>query len=407
MSEPTVRRQRRKMLTDKMIAGMKFERPPLRPDPELGSHYVRLQPKGPPHHFYAVTRDAYGKQRWVKIGSTAELSIEESRERVRDVIKRLRAGQEPFARPPPKPDTVADVVETYFKRYVEPRGIRTAAEKRRVVHKHILPAWRDRSFAEIGRADIARLCDSVEDEHGKWVSDSVLIELSSIAHWYASRSDTYTPPFTRNMRRVSAHERKRSRLLSDDELRAVWKSAEANGAFGAMVRLLLLTGQRRYKVATMRFDDVAVDGTWSIPAEKGEKGHAGVLNLPGLASDIINAQPRFSSNPHVFPASRGNGPLRGYSRLKAAFDKKSCVSDYTLHDLRRCARSLMARAGVQPHIAERVLGHAIGGVAGIYDRYRYDHEKADALQRLATLIEMIVNPSPGDKVVQLRGATKS
>jgi integrase len=375
------------------------------PDPELPSHGVRVQPTGPAS-FYVIVRDAYKKQRWVRLGDVREMSVEYARDRARDVIKRLKAGLEPFEPPPVKPDTVADVVETYFKRYVEPRGIRTAAEKRRIINKHIFPTWGNRPFAEIGRADIARLCDSVEDEHGKWISDAVLIELSSIAHWYASRSDTYTPPFTRNMRRVPAHERKRSRLLGDDELRAVWKTAEANGAFGAMLRVALLTAQRRHKIATLRWEDVASDGSWSIPREKGEKGHAGTLKLPKLAQDIINAQPRLSSNPHVFPASRGSGPIRGYSRLKAEFDKKCGVSGWTIHDLRRCARSLLSRAGVQPHIAERVLGHAIPGVAGVYDVHRYEHEKADALRKLASLIDKIVSPPPGDKVVPLRGAVQ-
>lgn len=97
------------------------------------------------------------------------------------------------------------------------------------------------------------------------------------------------------------------------------------------------------------------------------------------------------SNPHVFAASRGSGPLNGFNKRKAAFDIACAVTGWTLHDLRRTARSLMSRAGVRPDISERVLGHVIAGVEGVYDRHRYDEEKADALGRLANLIDTIVN----------------
>src|SRR5262249_45072858 len=136
-----------------------------------------------------------------------------------------------------------------------------------------------------------------------------------------------------------------------------------------------------------------------------EKGNAGALQLPKLAVDIIRAQPSISQSPYAFPASRGDGPISGHSKLKAAFDKKCGVSGWTLHDLRRCARSLMARAGVHPHIAERVLGHAIRGVEGVYDRHNYEVEKADALRRLADLVGHIVSGEPdGNNILRFQAA---
>jgi integrase len=199
------------------------------------------------------------------------------------------------------------------------------------------------------------------------------------------------------MRRSNPKERSRDRILNDDELRAVWK--QANGSFGAFVRLLLLTGQRREKVAAMRWQDIGIDGTWSIPAEDREKGNANRLALPEVALDIIKAQPRFASNPHVF-AGRCDSHFSGYSKSKAAFDAKVPIAPWKLHDLRRTARSLMARAGVRPDIAERVLGHVIRGVEGIYDRHSYREEKAQALRALAGLVLNIVDPT--DNVLALR-----
>jgi integrase len=199
------------------------------------------------------------------------------------------------------------------------------------------------------------------------------------------------------MRRSNPKERARTRIFSDDELRVIWKAAEANGSFGAFVRLLLLTAQRRDKVASMRWEDIQ-NGVWVIPSENREKGNAKELALPQVAIDIINAQPRFAGNPFVF-AGTGRVQRQNHTDAKAAFIAKlPQMPQWGLHDLRRTARSLMSRAGVRPDIAERVLGHAISGVAGTYDRHAYNEEKAHALKSLATLIEKIVNPPAGNVV---------
>ena len=202
------------------------------------------------------------------------------------------------------------------------------------------------------------------------------------------------------MGRVDPKNRKRARILDDDEIRAVWAVADANGTFGAIVRLALLTAQRREKIAALRWEDVTVDGVWNIPTEEREKGNGGALVLPEAALAIIQGQRRVGDNAYVF-AGRGDGHFNGFSPCKRAFDKK--VGDlprWTLHDLRRSARSLMARAGVRPDIAERVMGHAITGVEGVYDRHSYRAEKAEALRQLAGQIEMILNP-PAENVMPL------
>jgi len=401
----TGRRRRRQVLTDKMVADLpRRVTPYFHPDPELPKHGVRIRPTGP-GSYTVIIRDAYAKQRWVKIGSTAELRIAEAREVARGVIRRVGQGLEPFEPPPVKPDTVADVIETYFKRHVEVRGLRSAREKRRIIDRYVLPIWRDRAFTAIGRGDIARLCDAVEDNHGPWVADSVLIQLSAIARWYASRHDTYLPPFVAGMKRVGGEAHKRGRILNDDELKRIWETAPEAGSFGALVKLALLLGQRRAAIAHMKWSDI-VDGVWHVPAEKRAKGTGGALRLPELALAIVRDQPRFVSNPYVLPAVRGVGPINDFPRPKARLDKASGVHDWVLHDLRRTARSLLSRAGVRPDISERVLGHVQKGVEGVYDKHSYLNEKADALNRLAALIERIVNP-PGDNVVVLHEAAVS
>ena len=220
--------------------------------------------------------------------------------------------------------------------------------------------------------------------------------------WFATRHDDYQPPIIKGMRRQNPKEQVRERILADDELRAIWLAAEANGTFGAFVRVALLTAQRRAKVMTMRWADISDDGEWTIPQEKREKDSAGSLLLPPVALDITRTQPRLGKNPFVFASARTDGPINGLAMMKRDFDARlSGIAHWTVHDLRRTARSLMSRAGVSPDHAERVMGHALPGVEGIYNRHAYRDEKADALRALAALINSIVNPH--DNVLPLRG----
>src|SRR5262249_25284946 len=118
---------------------------------------------------------------------------------------------------------------------------------------------------------------------------------------------------------------------------------------------------------------------------------------------IIKAQPKLASNGYVF-AGNGSGYMQSMSKRKGRLDANmNGVAPYTVHDLRRTSRSLMARAGVLPHIAERVLGHAVNGVEGIYDRHGYQAEMANALNMLAGLIDNILRSDADQKVRRLRG----
>jgi integrase len=264
-----------------------------------------------------------------------------------------------------------------------------------LLNKHLIPAWGGRDFRSIKRGDVAALLDQVEDRSGARSADLVLSIISSIANWYAKRCDDYVSPVIRGMKRHSTKDHARSRILSDEEIRAVWNAAE--GTYGDILKMLLLTGQRRDKVAGMKWDDVSVDGVWHVPNGSREKGAGGTLALPQMALDIIRARPRMGANPFVF-AGRGNGRFTIW-RNKLALDAKlTGMAPWVIHDLRRTARSLMSRAGVRPDIAERVLGHAIKGVEGTYDKYVYTEEKAQALKTLAGLIDNILRDD-ADKVV--------
>ncbi len=388
---------RRKTLTDNMILKLKPARKRLTmPDPELRGHYIRVTPTGA-KSFVAVARAPAGKQVWATIGSTDLFTIDEARDKAREAIKRIKDGQPAFEPPPVKPDSFKAVADNWMQRHVKAKGLRSEYEIARILRKHIYPVLQDRDFETIRRSDVTALLDMVEDGSGPRQADTVLATLSSIMHWHGARSDDYVPPLARGMHRYDPHARKRARILDDDEIRRLWAAADTNGPFGAFLKLSLLMGQRRQKIAAMKWQDLTLDGTWDIPTEPREKGNGGALLLPEIAQEIIRSQKRIGDNPYVF-AGRGNGHFSGYGLLKRRIDEEAQITPWVIHDLRRTARSLMSRAGVRPDIAERVMGHAIPGIEGVYDRHDYREEKKDALAKLTGLIELIVNPPAGNVI---------
>ncbi len=394
MNEPR-HRQRRKELTDKQVIALPKKRKRYAvPDPEERGHFIRVMPNSA-NVFVVVARSPLGKQVWHTIGSADAMTIAEAREQAREARKRIAKGLPPVEPPPPVEDSFESVAADWLKRHVERNGFRSAGEVRRVLETLVLPHWGDRPFVELRRSDITALLDKIEDENGPSAADHVLSITRAIANWYSARHDNYVPPFVRRMARTKPEQRKRSRILSDQELAAVWREAEGAGTFGALVRFLLFSGQRCGVTLAMKWADVDLDAAvWRIPAEPRAKGNAGELKLPEMAMEIIRAQPRMMSNEHVFASGRGSGPIGGLSKAKRLLHAACGVDGWTLHDLRRQARSLMGEAGVLPHVAERVLGHRIPGVEGIYDRASYAEQKADALERLAARIASIVTPPP-------------
>jgi integrase len=298
-----------------------------------------------------------------------------------------------------------DIAANWVKRYVHKNGLRTRAEIERRLRVYVLPKLGHTPIMEIKRSHVERLLDHIEENHGARTADVVYQNIKSILWHFAEKTDEYTPPL---LPRKKARDTTppRNRILSDDEIRAVWKACDG-WSFGGMVRLLLLTAQRRIKVAAMKWSDIDHAGVWTLGESEREKPNAGSLKLPALALDIISSQPRIAGNPHVFPARQGTGCSYNFHKQKKLLDKKLPLGmrEWRLHDLRRTARSLMARDGIADNIAERVLGHVIGGVEGVYNRHKYDTEKAAALERLAALIDRIINPQ--ENVVALHARVKA
>lgn len=383
-------------------------------DPDTRGLYLRVTPAGM-KTFTIVARDPSGKQVWREVGNADDITLTEARERAREGVKRIKAGEAPFPEETPVVplETFRKVSDDFLALYVKnkERPLRSAYEIERQFKSHLWPRWEKRVFVDIKRRDIAQMLDEVERDSGASMADHLLATLSKLMTWYAGRDDDYTSPIIRGMRRTKPSERKRKRMLSDEEIRLVWNAAGDAGVFGAIVKTCLLSAQRRDKVRLMRREDVDMEtGRWTIPSEVREKANAGEITLPPLAVAVLKSCKELKGNPYVFAVSKDKA-FNGFSKEKVALDAAiakanggKVLEPWVIHDLRRTAKSLMSRAGVRPDISERVLGHVIPGVEGVYDRHTYEAEKAEALQKLAGLVSLILTPPKGNVVTMERGA---
>jgi len=294
--------------------------------------------------------------------------------------------------------------------------LRSAKERLQTFERLVYPEKiASQQIDDLRRSELVKLLDKIEDNSGPRMAHVTLAYLSRAFNWHASRDDTFRSPIVRGMGRVKPRERAGKRTLTDEEIRDLWKALDTGvknlpSCYPAYVRTLLLTAVRRGEGARMSWAEIAhvnrdgFDGdVWTIPAArmKNKLDHAVPLTPAILA--LIGERPKDAkARPFVFSTVGGATPFSGYSKAKAALDKETTklrkdrkrdpISPWKLHDLRRTAKTLMARAGVRPDISERVLSHTIPGVEGVYDRYGYLPEKRDALTRLAALVERIINP---------------
>lgn len=366
---------------------------------------------------FRAMRYVNGQPRSTKLGLYPQMSVKQARDLARSHFE--------------DPDkftaqaaigTFKEVGDNWLKRHVDKNKLISGYQLKRHLDRYVYPKWKDRKFVGIRRSHVADLLDDIADKHGRRQADTVLGTIRQIMKWYQARNEFYTSVIVPGMKqdRRKAQDRKRKRILKDDEIRTVWQVCDQlpSPQFGAIVKLALLTAQRRDKISTMKWDDLN-DDVWTIPDIASEKGHVGSVRLPPLAWSIISAQPRVMGNPFVFAGSlqgrrnaksKLSGPpaFNSWSQRKQELDAllPKDMEPWVLHDLRRTARSLMSRAGVLSEHAERVMGHAIPGVEGVYNLYGYFNEKTDTLARLSGLIEQILNPAPANVVSIVDRQTK-
>jgi integrase len=384
----------KKPLTDRGVAAIKPAPPGKRRIewdalvPGLG---VRVTDRGV-RSFVLVTRFRENSNPTPrKLGAVGAISLSDARTKARHWLELIGKGVDPEVQATERRQQTFQAIATnYFTRKAKDHRSRKLNEAN--LTRLVYPTLGAMPIDSIVRSDIVRLMDRIEDENGPVMANKILGIMGRVMNWHATRSDTFRSPIVRGMKR--AGEQARSRILTDDELRAIWRATgEYHHPFGPMLRFILLTATRRNEASHVMREEI-VGTKWTIPAARYKTKIDHVVPLSQAALTALDwagnsSGPLMSDAAFIF--SNGKKPLGGH-RHKRVIDKASGVKGWVIHDLRRTARSLMSRAGVNADIAERCLGHVIGGARGIYDRHEYFEEKRGAFEALAGQIDRIVNP---------------
>jgi integrase len=375
-------------LTDRFCGGAKPREGEAQTDyfdTQVSGLALRVSQNG--HRSWTLHYTLADKRKRLTFGAYPGLGLAVARTRADEIKADVAAGHQPRSI---STDTLQAICDEYQRR--EGGKLRSAGWRKRVLERHVYPALGSRPIAEIRRSEIVRLLDRIEEGAGPAMADKTLGIIRKVMNWHATRSDDFRSPIVPGMTRGKASPR--DRILTDDEIRAVWRTD--GGMFGRLARFILLTAARRSEAAEMTWAEIE-GADWTLPAARNKVGVDLVRPLSrGAQAGLPERNGEF-----VFSAN-GTMPIRAISIFKAAFDKASGTNGWTLHDLRRTARSLMSRAGVPSDHAERCLGHVIGGVRGVYDRHEYHREKARAFEMLAQEIGRIVEGGSA-KVVTMRG----
>ena len=354
-----------------------------------------------------------GREYRYTIGGFPDWSAVKAVKHARDLRQRIDKGENPLddRKPVAVTKTVGAVLNDFLERYARPK-LRGADAIESAFTRLVKPHVGKLGIYELRRSHVAEMLDKIEDDAGPVAADRTRAYFRKALGWYGERDDQFNlgAAIVRVEPRANPNERACTRTLSDDELRAIWPVLGGQGTFGALVKALLLTGQRRNEVAGMARKEIDKDGLWLIPAERYKTKREHVVPLSKDARALIDTQPKVDKCDFAFP-SREKTAYTGFGKSKAVLDKAVLkamqeqatedgrdpktvepLPNWTLHDLRRTAKTLMARAGVRPDVSERVLGHIIAGVEGVYDRHAYVDEKRAALERLASQIDRILNP---------------
>jgi integrase len=412
-----------KLLTDLTIR--RFRTPSARreiADAKVEGLALIIQPTGSKAWSY---RYRYGRrQRRITLGTWPAIDLMKARARAEDAVRALERGDDPgIALFKPKAaqyipsadrDAFGVVVRRFMLDHAVPhlRGWRERARQFGLkvidgddgkpafedVPGRLTARWAEKPIGSITGRDIIDVIDATKARGAAVVANRELAAIKKLFTWAIGKRIIDANPAAGIP--APTKETARDRVLTDDELRLIWGAAEGEGfPFGDIVKLLVLTAQRRLEVAGAAWAEIDRKGkTWLLPSARTKNKKAHIVPLSDAALGVLGELPRIGA--YLFGLG-GKTPFSGFSAAKARLDVRMAeladadMIPWTLHDLRRTAATRMAGLGVQPIVIEAALNHisgARGGLVAVYNVYAYEAEKRDALTRWAEHIEKLVDP---------------
>ncbi|PLT98053.1 integrase [Sinorhizobium medicae] len=395
------------------------------PDAGQPGLYLVVQPSG--SMSWAFRYRHAGRPRKLTIGpfvlgEDATFTLAKAREVAQEASRIVSDGRDPAEvreeekaqAPEPDPvqvDLVGDVLDEFVKRHVKKKNRESTQKNTEAfIDKRIRPEWKDRDIKSITKRDVVKLLDDIADDGAPESAARVRAILSKFFNWAVDRDIVDASPVPKGS--TAKQGASRERVLTDQEVRLVWLACEKVGwPFGSLVKLLLLTVQRRNEVAHAARSEFKLSGNnqlWTIPPERSKNGKEHLVPLPSFVLQVISGLAKVGDT--YLLSTTGETPVSGFSKAKKAIDAAMLeiaqeeasaagtnpddvkIERWTLHDLRRTGASGMARLGAPIHVVEAVLNHQSGtikGVAKIYNRYEYLDEKRQALADWAGHVQFI------------------
>jgi integrase len=339
------------------------------------------------------------KQRRVKLGTPGKLSLAEARQLARKALARVDLGHDPQGEKVElkarAAETLGALVELYLPHAGHTRQRPIKASTRAHIDRYLKVLWRplhERPVAKLDRKTLRQRLAEIASVNGPIAANRAQDALSAmfsfaIGAGYADQNPVLGVP-------KLGKEVARDRVLTDEELRLIWLHA-GDGDYGAILRLLILTGQRREEVGGMLWQELDFEqGVWSLGSERVKNGVPHQIPLPPRALAILESIAKRKGRSLVFGSGEGN--FSGWSDSKRRLDRRLNLAlrqehgpgeklvPWRVHDIRRTVATRMSDLGVPPHAVEAVLNHTSGtkrGIAGVYNRSTYSSEKRIALAR--------------------------
>lgn len=327
----------------------------------------------------------------ITIGAHGPLMPEQARKAAQAYFGQVALGTDPAAawKKGGARISLSDVVEGFIEHAGRRRKPRYAAEVKRVLRRDLLAHLKPMAAADLSAADIRRVVE-LKYKTAPVMANRVLATTKSMLSWAVRQGHIDESPASKLD--MVHREQPRDRVLYNAELVAVWNAAGACGyPWGPFYQLAILTGARRSELAGIRRSEIDLQAkVWTIPRERAKNGDPQHVPLGATAISILEG---VSGDGDFMLSGNGRRPVSGFSKAQARIQQLSGTSGWSLHDLRRTFRTKLAELKVPHEVAERLIGHRLGGVAAIYNHHAYADEKREAIDQLDAAINQIIrNP---------------